>query len=442
MIFWAGIPHGYRERSLPVPDMTRTALEIPRSTCRLFGTVKALSTVRRSAILVHGPKGCVYHINYILGMRGDRPGAIYTTSLDEQDVIFGAEGKLTSAIEEIDRRLSPDLIFVLSCCASSIIGEDVGSACRVSRARARVIGFESGGFEGEHHTAYGETLSRLVEELAQPAGEPRPRSVNLIGMLRGGPDLRELKRVLSCAGIEVLGVLPADATLGDLEGLGRAALNIVVCEPAGKAPAEALEKKFGTPFIVEDFPIGGRAALTFLERVTAALGIPFSRQSLEGEPGGTQPSVPPEEGAPPGPIGSGAPAEPATPLRVAVVGGPTRAVSMCRFLMDSGLDPVLLVVDFDTGAREKLAGLGMADLEILVEPSQEEILARLSARRVDLIIGGMAERPLAALLGIPHLDMMHGSQRTACFAGERELSRMLADIRASRARARGPGKVP
>ncbi|HMA05827.1 MAG TPA: nitrogenase component 1, partial [Methanomicrobiales archaeon] len=198
--------------------MTRNTLEIPRSTCRLFGTVKALSTVKRSAILVHGPKGCVYHINYILGMRGDRPGAIYTTSLGEHDVIFGAEGKLAEAIGELDRRLSPDLIFVLSCCASSIIGEDVGSACRAARSRARVIGFECGGFEGEHHTAYGETLSRLAEELALPAEERRPASVNLIGMLRAGPDLRELKRVLSLAGIEVLGVLPADATLRDLEG--------------------------------------------------------------------------------------------------------------------------------------------------------------------------------------------------------------------------------
>ena len=255
----------------------------PRSTCRLFGTIKALSTVKKSAILVHGPKGCVYHINYIMGMRGDRPSAIYTTSLDEQDVIFGAEGKLTSAIEELDRRLTPDLIFVLSCCASSIIGEDVESACRAARSRARVIGFESGGFEGDHHTAYGETLSRLAGELSGPAGKPRPSSVNLVGMLRGGPDLRELKRVLSLAGIEVLGVLSADATLQDLEGLGEAALNIVVCEPAGRDAALFLEKKFGTPFIVEEFPIGARAAVSFLEHITSALGVPFSPQCLAGE---------------------------------------------------------------------------------------------------------------------------------------------------------------
>ncbi|HMA04953.1 MAG TPA: nitrogenase component 1, partial [Methanomicrobiales archaeon] len=395
-------------------------------TCRLFGTVKALSTVKRSAILVHGPKGCVYHINYILGMRGDRPGAIYTTSLGEHDVIFGAEGKLAEAIGELDRRLSPDLIFVLSCCASSIIGEDVGSACRAARSRARVIGFECGGFEGEHHTAYGETLSRLAEELALPAEERRPASVNLIGMLRAGPDLRELKRVLSLAGIEVLGVLPADATLRDLEGLGRAALNVVVCEPAGRVAAETLERRFGTPFIVEEFPIGARAALSFLGHVTSALGIPLDPGIFAGEP------------EPIHPAGEGVGLE--RELRIAVVGGPTRAVSMVRFLGEQGLAPVLVAVDFDAGAGERLREFAMPGLEVLVEPSQEEILERLRARGVNLLIGGMFERPVAAMLGIPFLDMMHGSQRTACFAGESELSRMIAGIRRGRSGVDGgPG---
>jgi nitrogenase molybdenum-cofactor synthesis protein NifE len=402
--------------------MTRNSLEIPRSTCRLFGTIKALSTIQRSAILVHGPKGCVYHINYIMGMRGDRPSAIYTTSLDEQDVIFGAGGKLTEAIEEIDRRLSPDLIFVLSCCASAIIGEDVESACRAAQARARVIGFASGGFEGDHHTAYGETLSRLAEELSGPAGAPRPATVNLVGMLRGGPDLAELKRVLSLAGITVRGVLAAGATLGDLRRLGEAALNIVICEPAGRAAAEFLERRYGTPFIVEDFPIGARAARAFLSHATAALGMPFDPAVLAGEPG---PAYPPGEA----PERREAVRPPVPPLRVAVIGGPTRAVSMVRFLRDRGISPVLVVVDFDAGSRQRLADLAIDGLEILIEPPQDEILSRLSALRVNLVIGGMFERPLAAMLGIPHIDMMHGSQRTACFAGERELSRILSLIR-------------
>jgi nitrogenase molybdenum-iron protein alpha/beta subunit len=104
---------------------------------------------------------------------------------------------------------------------------------------------------------------------------------------------------------------------------------------------------------------------------------------------------------------------------------------MCRFLRDAGLEPVLLVVDFDSGTLEKVAGLGIRDLEVLIEPTQEEILSRLSALRVDLIVGGMAERPLASMLGISHIDMMHGSQRTACFTGGRELLKALSGIRRS-----------
>src|SRR5512137_1289057 len=106
------------------------AARIPRGTCKLFGAIKALSTIRKSVVLVHGPKGCVYHINYILGMRGDRPSEIYTTCLDEHDVIFGAEQKLKEAIGDLERTLHPELMFVLSCCTSDIIGEDVSSAIR------------------------------------------------------------------------------------------------------------------------------------------------------------------------------------------------------------------------------------------------------------------------------------------------------------------------
>src|SRR5512136_1926184 len=90
------------------------AARIPRATCKLFGAIKALGTIKNSVILVHGPKGCVYHINYILGMRGDRPSEIYSTCLDERDVIFGAEEKLREAIEDLDTTLQPELLFVLS----------------------------------------------------------------------------------------------------------------------------------------------------------------------------------------------------------------------------------------------------------------------------------------------------------------------------------------
>ncbi|HIH85930.1 MAG TPA: nitrogen fixation protein NifE, partial [Methanoculleus sp.] len=80
------------------------------------------------------------------------------------------------------------------------------------------------------------------------------RSVNLVGLLRGGPDLRELVRILGLIGVRVNATLTANATVDDLERLGEAVLNIVLCEPAGLEAAKLLERVCGTPFIVADIP--------------------------------------------------------------------------------------------------------------------------------------------------------------------------------------------
>ncbi len=382
---------------------TIPAAGIPRGTCKLFGAIKALATIKRSVVLVHGPKGCVYHINYILGMRGDRPSEIYTTGLDEHDVIFGAEEKLKTAIEELDRELHPDLLFVLSCCTSGIIGEDVGSAVREARSASRVIAISAGGFEGDFHDGYRETLCQLVEQLVRETPVVEPRSVNLVGMLRAGPDLTELRRLLGLIGVKINAVLTADATREDLEQLGAAALTIVLCEPSGKEAAELLQARCGTPFILEEIPIGYHATTRFLSRVAENLGITTSL-----------------------PEGPGQPLD-CTPLRhrrIAIVSGPTRAVAMTRFLAECGVVPRLVVVDFDGSAREKIEDLVQPDGEVLIEPQHELIVAKLREHEIDLLIGGMLELPMAKALGIEHIDMMHGSQKTVGYIGAENLMRL------------------
>jgi nitrogenase molybdenum-cofactor synthesis protein NifE len=334
-------------------------------------------------------------------MRGDRPSEIYSTCLDEHDVIFGAEEKLKEAIEELDAKLRPDLIAVLSCCVSSIIGEDIAAAVKAASTDARVVGIEAGGFEGDFRTGYSETLCRLVEEfVCEPCGA-NERSVNLIGLLRGGPDLRELVRILDLIGVRVNAALTADATVEEIERLGSAALNIVVCEPAGKEAAEVLEQVCGTPFIVADIPVGHAATVRFLDHIAESLGLPHYA--------GHDPDT------------DGACREVLAGRRVAIVSGPTRAISMTLFLAGLGLAPSLIVVDFDSDTLDRLKDLAGPECEILIEPEQEEIRERLKTCRIDLVFGGMLEKPLAASLGIEHLDMMHGSQRTLGFAGTEHL---------------------
>jgi nitrogenase molybdenum-iron protein alpha/beta subunit len=381
------------------------AVRIPRGTCQLFGAIKALGTLKRCAILVHGPKGCVYHINYILGMRGDRPSQVYSTCLEEHDVIFGAEERLREAIEELDSTGSYDLITVLSCCASSIIGEDVVSAAREARTRARVIGIAAGGFEGDFRKGQQETLRTLVSELARDTGAITPRSVNLIGVLRSGPDLRELVSLLDRMGVSVVAVLTAGTSVREIEQMGSAALNIVLCESSGKQTAEWLMQKFGTPYLVADLPIGLQATDRFCRAVNDALG-PASASERPDRPGVVPPL--PER-------------------RIALIGGPTRAVAFTRLLRELGIEPVLIVLDFDTDTEIRLRE--MTGCEILVEPDQDLIVKKLREKQVDLIMGGMLERSFASMLGIEHFDMMHGSQKTVGEVGMRTLIRVLQGTR-------------
>lgn len=381
------------------------AARIPRGTCKLFGAIKALSTIRKSVVLVHGPKGCVYHINYILGMRGDRPSEIYTTCLDERDVIFGAEQKLKEAIEELDRTLCPDLMFVLSCCSTGIIGEDVGSAVRDAKTTCRAIAIAAGGFEGDFHDGYRETLCQIVEQLAHKTGRVMPCTVNLIGLLRAGPDLAELRRVLALIGITVNAVLTADASRNELERLGAAALNIVLCEPSGKDAAALLNTLYGTPYIIEEIPIGHKATKRFLSRVAGTLGIPVPA----GLPEGTATEL----------VGAAL-----RHRRIAIVSGPTRAVSMTRFLAEYGVVPRLVVVDFDSSVQETIGPLIRPEGELLIEPDHGLILQKLREHGIDLLLGGMLEHPIAQALAIGHIDIMHGNAETVGFAGAENLLRL------------------
>lgn len=372
------------------------SLEIPRVTCALFGAIKAVATLKRTVVLVHGPRGCVYHINYILGMRGDRHNPVFSTCMDEHDVVFGAEDRLRNAIEELDRLKRPDMIVVLSCCASGIIGEDLESACRAARTDALVIPIEAGGFSGDFSTGYATTLRALVARTAKRGVEKERGTVNLVGMLRGGPDLREMKHLLSLIGISVGTVIPAGATVADLQNAGRAEKNIVICETSGLEAAKFLEETFGTPWITVPFPVGAELSLEFLRDVSVSLGLPVPDSRIIAREhfsfSGRKPAI-------------------------ALFAGPTRAIALARFLRSHGLSPRTIILDFPSPLLERIREAAGPECKILVAPGWETIEETLVSLDIDLIIGGLMERSLATRLGISLIDVMHGSQKTAGAGG-------------------------
>lgn len=81
------------------------------------------------AIIMHGPSGCCFRTARLLELDGVR---VFTTAMDENDFIFGAQEKLSNTIADVIDYLKKNkseknkyLIGIVGTCVSMIIGEDL-----------------------------------------------------------------------------------------------------------------------------------------------------------------------------------------------------------------------------------------------------------------------------------------------------------------------------
>ncbi|MDD1730129.1 MAG: nitrogenase, partial [Methanospirillum sp.] len=103
-----------------------------------FFMTQRIATIRDGVMIVHAPVGCsslatgyreLYRqIPVELGRPANLDFHWLTTNLTEKDVVFGGAEKLKTAIREAEARYAPKSIFILTSCASGVIGDDVEGA--------------------------------------------------------------------------------------------------------------------------------------------------------------------------------------------------------------------------------------------------------------------------------------------------------------------------
>lgn len=388
-------------------------------TCKLFGVIRAVLGIKGALPLIHGPIGCYYHIKYLLSLRSSRPIRILSTSMDQNDVVFGGEDKLLQKICEADEKYSPQLIAVLSSCASSIIGENIDKIIDETKdnVNAELITISSGGFEGSQIEGYLECLTVLVDLMEPPLEEvnTRENSVNLIGQYRGGPDLKILKEYFDKIGLNLNCVLTSGCTLQEVKKVPLASLNISMCEASGIEPCELLEKRFRTPFLHETLPIGVKATGNYLQEICKKLDgeyvFALDEKRAERELQKYQPYL--------------------NDKKAVIVAGATRAIALTQFLSELGMEPVLICIDFEgryTDSKlDEIIKERKIDPIIHKQPEYTDILHEAKDLKPDIIFGGMGEIGLSTELKIPLIDVMHGQETTFGFEGAIGLAKKIKD---------------
>lgn len=125
--------------------------------------VAALYTLRDLDVdvaVLHGPSGCGFRAARLLEEDGMK---VVTTSMSEEDLIFGASDKLIEVLHEVDELFSPKTIGVVGSCVSMIIGENVKKAIVDSGLKDKAFFVEIHGCMGANTRGAIETLKAAME---------------------------------------------------------------------------------------------------------------------------------------------------------------------------------------------------------------------------------------------------------------------------------------
>ncbi|MBI4780954.1 MAG: nitrogenase iron-molybdenum cofactor biosynthesis protein NifE [Oscillatoriophycideae cyanobacterium NC_groundwater_1537_Pr4_S-0.65um_50_18] len=255
--------------------------------CAFDGAMIALVPITDAAHLVHGPIACAGNSWGSRGSMSSGPMLYkmgFTTDLTENDVIFGGEKKLYTAILEVKERYSPAAVFVYSTCVTALIGDDLDAVCQkaAEKTGVPVVPVNSPGFIGSKNLGNrvgGESLLEYVVGTREPE-ITTPYDINLIGEYNIAGELWGVLPLFEKLGIRVLAQITGDGRYEDIACSHRAKLNVMICSKALINMARKMEERYGIPYIEESF-YGVADMNRCLRNIAAKIGDTDLQQRVE-----------------------------------------------------------------------------------------------------------------------------------------------------------------
>lgn len=257
--------------------------------CKFWTATKVLSGIKNSVIITHGPSGCAYGVKQAYKLTNCRnSGTAYepviSTNIDEKNVIYGGEKELRGAILEVDKKYSPDIIFIATSCATGIIGDNVDDIIEAmkNKVSAQLMSIHCEGFSGEYRSGFDLVFKQIVKFMDKPTSESKIKladSVNIVGGKMGpertevDTDVKELVRLLEKLGANVNAVIAGNCTLKELKNAPSVAVNCALCSDIGYAIGKEMLDQFGTPLNSTILPYGIEATKKWLVGAARYLGL-------------------------------------------------------------------------------------------------------------------------------------------------------------------------
>jgi nitrogenase molybdenum-iron protein alpha/beta subunit len=314
--------------------------------CKFWTAFSVIKGVRNCVPLVHGPTGCTYSVGSAYRLTGcDYRGLpvepTTCTAMDETNVVYGGEGKLREAIQEVHARYHPDLITVLSCCCSGIICDDVETVAEEMELELGlpVLAIRSEGFGGDFRSGHEDAFRALIK-LMVPASEPLQRTINIVGA-RVGPtytewtqDLDELERLVRSIGADINAVIAGGCTLEQIRRAPAATLNASWCYDWGMKIGQLMQDRFAVPYSDTGLPYGLVATEEWIRGIAEPLDLMSEAKGfMSGERRGVADDLRTMEGHLRGRTAL---------IEITEYPGPIRALALARMAEEFGARPIVI----------------------------------------------------------------------------------------------------
>ena len=369
----------------------------PPQDCKLVGAMRAIHGVSDSITIIHARPGC--HCGMLLWKAlgsNQNDVRVISSGFRAHDTVYGAEGRLSAAIELSQEYFEPGLIAALNCSAPAIMGDDIeGVASSMEdKIPAALMTLATGGYEGPAWLGYEEALVKFTDYMI-PVESPSANTVNLIGIktddVNAAGDLTEIRRILKDQGIAVNTVL-ADASWGEITNAPDASLNVVLGGD-GLECAKAMRERFNIPYVITPYPFGVKKTTEFVKLVANRLGREIDSELIDREVelvrAGVERVCMFLQGL--------------YDMPVAVIGESGRAFDLAEFLSDElGINVSLLAISGKNYLTSNKIEDGNGHFgDVLIEPDRFEMNNLIRRAGVSVIFGSTFEKHLSSELKAP-----------------------------------------
>ena len=410
-------------------DKHSLAGAVSQRACVFCGARVVLYPIADALHLVHGPIGCAAYTWDIRGALSSGPELhrlSFSTDMREREVVFGGEKKLEQCLRELIEKHKPRGAFVYSTCVAGVIGDDIDSVCRrvEKDAGIPVIAVQSEGFKGNKRAGYSaacKAIDRLVGT-GDTAGIG-PLSINILGDFNLAGEIWLIRKYYERMGLQVVANVTGDGRVDDIRRCHGAKLNVVQCSGATMELARYMKEKHDVPFLrvsyfgIEDMSESLYAVARHFQDVDWQV-MEKARQIVSEELATLVPEMKALRKRLQGKTAA------------VYVGGAFKAFSLIKAFRHLGMRVVL--VGSQTGTEEDYREIQQVcdpGTVIVDDTNPLELGAFLKENDVDILVGGVKERPIAYKLGLGFCD--HNHERKLALEGFEGMRNFAKEVAAT-----------